>query len=77
MNFFIYFYFVIVSSLDSVVIGFSCMGMILTALLAWTYSRINAHRDAQELKGENLLGSYSIEERAALGDRAPDFRYAL
>jgi len=60
-----------------VVLGFVCMGMILTPTLVWIYSRINAHRDAQELKGENLLGSYTIEERAGLGDRAPDFRYAI
>ena len=62
---------------DSVVIGFICMGIIVTPVTAWVYSRINARRDAQALNGEDALGSYSIDELAGLGDRAPDFRYSL
>ncbi|KAF9503516.1 hypothetical protein BS47DRAFT_1322839 [Hydnum rufescens UP504] len=61
----------------SVVIGFVCAGMILTAFLALAYSRVNAYRDAQVPKGGDSVGSYSQEELAGLGDRAPDFRYSL
>jgi len=60
----------------SVVIGFICMGLILTCVLNPVYSRINADREARLLKGELLSASYSEEELAGLGDRALDFRYS-
>ncbi|KAF9505787.1 hypothetical protein BS47DRAFT_1306165 [Hydnum rufescens UP504] len=55
----------------SVVIGFTCAGIIVTFLVALILARINADRDAQALNGENSLGSYTKEELAGLGDRAP------
>ncbi|KAF9518068.1 hypothetical protein BS47DRAFT_1380020 [Hydnum rufescens UP504] len=61
----------------SVVIGFMCMGLILTSVLAWVYSRINADREVRVLKGENSTALYSQAELEGLGDRALDFRYSL
>jgi MFS transporter, ACS family, DAL5 transporter family protein len=59
---------------DSVVIGFVCLGMIVTPLTTSVYSRVNARR---ALEGDKALESYSTEELAELEDRAPDFRYSL
>jgi hypothetical protein len=63
---------------DGVELGFVGMGLIVVPLLAYTYSRINARRDAlRSQPGVNEKGNLSPEDIAQLGDRAPGFRYSL
>ncbi|KAJ8596851.1 MFS general substrate transporter [Rhizopogon salebrosus TDB-379] len=55
------------------------IGFIFLPIVVFLYKRINAQRDATERlaleKGEKV--QYSDQELRELGDRAPDFRYAL
>ncbi|KDQ21835.1 hypothetical protein BOTBODRAFT_99811 [Botryobasidium botryosum FD-172 SS1] len=60
----------------AVELGFLGMGLVLTPLTAWIYSRINAHRDAVQ-GSDGKYDSMTAEELKALGDRAPNFRYSL
>lgn len=61
---------------DAVQLGFLGMGIILTPLMAYTYTRINASRAKRLAEGgDNKL--MREEELRALGDRAPDFRYSI
>ncbi|KAI0708287.1 MFS general substrate transporter [Earliella scabrosa] len=53
------------------------LGLILTPIAVFTYTRINARRDAL-LRDSNEKGiEYSTAEIRRMGDRAPDFRYTL
>jgi hypothetical protein len=64
---------------DGVELMFVGIGFIFLPIVVFLYKRINAQRDATERlaleKGEKV--QYSDQELRELGDRAPDFRYAL
>ena len=64
-------------SLDGLELLFVGLGLILTPIAVFTYTRINARRDAL-LRDANEKGIvHSPVEIRRMGDRAPDFRYTL
>ena len=64
-------------SIDAIELGIVGLGLILTPIAAFIYSRINARRDAL-LREEVEKGvRRAPEELRQLGDRAPDFKYML
>jgi len=53
------------------------IGVIVLSITVFTYTRINARRDAQQRELEEKGVKYTDEELRKMGDRAPDFRYTL
>ena len=63
-------------TLDGVELLFVGIGFIVTPLLIFLYSRINARRET-ELKRIGGITKFTVEELHELGDRALDFKYTL
>lgn len=61
-------------ALELMFIGIGLPGLVSLVLI---YSRINARRDDQTKEHVEKAVALSLEERRAMGDRAPDFRYTL
>ena len=56
---------------------FGGIGLVVLPIILFTYSRINARRDAvmREAGQKGGLQFYSDHELRRMGDMAPDFRY--
>ena len=58
---------------------FIAIGFIVVPILILSYTRINAKREAAEKlaleDGKHV--KYTVREVQMMGDRAPDFRYAI
>ena len=65
-------------SVDAVELGLVAMGLVVLPIMVFTYSRINARREAIM---RDVMASgrsrYSEEELRRMGDKAPNFRYGI
>ena len=52
------------------------IGLVVVPLLIFLYTRINAGRKAEAERNDGIR-KYSVTELHEMGDRAPDFVYAL